>query len=81
MYKSLKGQGLVFIGVHSDKWAEGVKAAKKHKIAYPLTNDVNSKTVNAYKVNGYPTAYVIDRKGVVRFVDPPDLAAAVKKLL
>ena len=81
MYKSLKGQGLVFIGVHSDKWEPGVQAAKKHKITYPITNDVSSKTGDAYKVNGYPTVYVIDKKGIVRFVDPPDLKAAVKKLL
>jgi peroxiredoxin len=72
---------LVLIGVHSDDWKKGLEAAKKHKIAYPITNDVGGMTGKAYKVKGYPTVYLIDKKGKVRFVDPPNLEASIKKLL
>jgi len=72
---------LVLIGIHCDKWPEAQKAAKQHKIAYPITNAVGQKTPKAYQIDGFPTIFVLDKKGVVRFVDPPDLAGAVKKLL
>jgi len=81
VYQSHKGQGLVLIGVHSDDWKKGLDTAKKHKVNYPITNDVKGVSGEAYKIDGYPTVYVIDRKGIVRFVDPPDLGASVKKLL
>lgn len=81
MYKSYKGQGLVLIGVHCDDWKKAQETAKKHQIDYPITNDVGGKSAKAFKIDGYPTVYVIDKKGVVRDVDPSNLETSVKKLL
>jgi peroxiredoxin len=72
---------LVFLGVHCDEWDEAVKVAESESIEYPLTNDTDGATQKAYDIGGYPTIYVIDKKGVVRYMDPPDLEEAVKELL
>lgn len=81
MYRSQKGQGLVLIGVHSDDWKKGLDTAKQHKIDYPITNDVKGTSGKNYRIDGYPTVFVIDKKGIIRDVDPRDLDASVKKLL
>jgi hypothetical protein len=38
---------------------------------------------NTYNINAWPTIYVLDRNGVIRYRDPyhRDMAAAVDKLL
>jgi peroxiredoxin len=72
---------LVFIGIHCDKWPEAQKTAKQHKISYPITNAIGGKSPKAYKIDGYPTVFVLDKKGVIRSVDPDNLEAEVKKLL
>jgi thiol-disulfide isomerase/thioredoxin len=52
------------------------------KVAHPILIDPTFATVNRYGVNGYPTIYVLDRKGVIRSatsgeVPYQQLAAAV----
>lgn len=81
MYRSYKDQGLVFIGIHGDKWDEAVAKAKDAGIEYPITNDDGGKTMDAYGVGAFPTIYVLDKKGVVRYIDPPHLGETVKELL
>ena len=54
---------------------------KRHGINYPVANDVNGRTQNAYGVAAYPTVFVLDRRGKVRYVDPDDLEASVARLL
>lgn len=72
---------MVFLGIHCDEWSEALKAAKEDSIDYPLTNDVDGKTQTAYGIAGYPTIVVVDKKGVVRHVDPSNLEEAIKELL
>jgi hypothetical protein len=38
-------------------------------IKYLVAADVDEKTVKAYKVNGYPDYYFIDRAGNLRIAD------------
>jgi cytochrome c biogenesis protein CcmG/thiol:disulfide interchange protein DsbE len=52
------------------------------KVAHPMVIDPSFATVNRYGVSGYPTIYVLDRKGVIRSatsgeVPYQQLAAAV----
>jgi len=67
--------------VHCDDWAKGQEAIASEKIEYPVANDDGEKTQKAYEITGYPTVYVIDKKGIIRHVDPPDMEEAVKALL
>ena len=82
VYRRYKGQGLVLVGVHGDEdTAKAKSTAKEKKVAYPVVQFDPKVTLRNYRVMGFPTVFVIDKKGRVRFVDPPDLDAAVKKLL
>lgn len=63
-------QGVVFIGVCSSRGAEKMAATVKDKgIKYAVAADLDGKTVKAYKVNGFPDYYIIDREGVLRVAD------------
>jgi hypothetical protein len=82
VHESYKGQGLVLIGIHCDKdIAKRNEIVKQKKLTYPICQDVANGTQKAYFLEGYPTVYLIDKKGFVRAVDPADLGKAVKAAL
>ena len=82
VYGSYKGQGLVLIGIHGDpNVKERDKSVTQNKLTYPICQDVKEATLKAYKIEYYPTVFVIDRKGVIVAVDPEDLGKAVKAAL
>jgi thiol-disulfide isomerase/thioredoxin len=63
-------QGLQIIGVCSSNGAEKMAdTVKRYKIKYPVAADVGRHTVDAYRVNGYPDYYFIDRFGKLRIAD------------
>ena len=65
-----KDKGLVIIGVCHPQGADKMAATvKEHKIEYPVAADTTGKTNEAYKVNGYPDYYFIDRAGNLRIAD------------
>ncbi len=67
-------EGLEIVGVHtpelqSDRPAENVAAAlKRDAVLWPVLQDNDSVTWNAYANRAWPTFYLIDRRGVVRAV-------------
>jgi len=62
--------GLIIIGVSVDDDPRTMaRAAKKHGIRYPIAWDIDGQTSRAYKVNGYPDYYLIDRAGNLRIAD------------
>ncbi|HEV2296430.1 MAG TPA: TlpA disulfide reductase family protein [Tepidisphaeraceae bacterium] len=65
-----KDQGLLIIGVCATRGAEKMKDTVAAKgIKYLVAADVDEKTTKAYKVNGYPDYYFIDRSGNLRIAD------------
>lgn len=68
--KKYKGKSVVFVGVAIDQSKSDVSDfAKKNKINYTVCSDPNGATVGEkYQVRGIPATYIIDKKGVVRFV-------------
>ena len=77
-------KGVIFIGVCHQRGADKMAATVKDKgIKYPVAADVDGKTVEAYKVNGFPDYYIIDRKGVLRVADCANakVEEAVNRLL
>jgi cytochrome c biogenesis protein CcmG/thiol:disulfide interchange protein DsbE len=65
-----KDKGLVIIGVCHPRGAEKMAATvKEHNIEYPVAADTTGKTIEAYKVNGFPDYYFIDRAGKLRIAD------------
>jgi len=69
LYQKYKDRGLVVIGVHAPEFphersAANVAAAiKRHHIAYPVAQDNNFATWNAYNNQYWPAQYIVDRHG------------------
>ena len=97
-YAKYKGQGLEIVGVHtpefeSDKPLASVAASlKRDGVTWPVVQDNQNATWNAYHNSYWPAFYLIDRKGVIREVHAgeissrypdaiPGLEATLKKLL
>ncbi|SFK02200.1 thioredoxin family protein [Bradyrhizobium sp. Gha] len=73
LYAKYKDKGLVVVGVHTPEFpfersAANVQAAlKRHGITYPVAQDNDSKTWNAYNNQYWPAQYVIDQTGRIVF--------------
>jgi thiol-disulfide isomerase/thioredoxin len=65
--------GLVIIGVHTPEFefekdpGNVAAAARTHGLEYPIAQDNNSSTWNAFYNNAWPTKYLIDQDGNVRY--------------
>jgi thiol-disulfide isomerase/thioredoxin len=73
LYETYKGKGLVVIGVHTPEFpfehsAANVQAAlKRHGITYPVAQDNDSATWDAWRNRYWPAQYIVDQKGHVVF--------------
>lgn len=73
LYAKYKDKGLVVVGVHTPEFpfersASNVQAAlKRHGISYPVAQDNESHTWNAYHNQYWPAQYIIDRSGKIVF--------------
>ena len=82
-YNKYHDQGLVVIGVHSPEFSfeqqvAGVKnAIQDLSIPYAVALDNDFKTWNAYHVWAWPTVFIIDKQGAIRFTHVGEGAYAV----
>ena len=73
LYEKYRERGLVIVGVHTPEFpfersASNVQAAlKRHGITYPVAQDNDSKTWNAYSNQYWPAQYIIDQTGKIVF--------------
>ena len=73
LYAKYKDRGLVVVGVHTPEFpfersASNVQAAlKRHGITYPVAQDNNSQTWNAYRNRYWPAQYIVDQSGKIVF--------------
>jgi thiol-disulfide isomerase/thioredoxin len=73
-YQKYSPQGLVIIGNHYPEFdfekdlANLKEAIQKLDIPYPVAQDNDGKTWSAYHNNYWPTAYLIDKRGHIRFI-------------
>ena len=73
-YNKYKDQGLVIIGNHYPEFSyEADLSNLKHAIVdldipYPVAQDNDRKTWTAYKNHYWPTLYLIDKRGHIRYV-------------
>jgi cytochrome c biogenesis protein CcdA/thiol-disulfide isomerase/thioredoxin len=71
-YEKYKDKGFVVVGVHTpefefEKKTENVQSAiSQYKINYPVAQDNNYETWNAYNNRYWPAKYLIDTKGHLR---------------
>ena len=73
LYAKYKDRGLVVVGVHTPEFpfersAADVQAAlKRHGITYPVAQDNDSQTWDAYGNHYWPAQYIIDQNGRIVF--------------
>ena len=73
-YDTYSSQGLVVIGNHYPEFSyeadiDNLKQAVKDlEVAYPVAQDNDGKTWRAYNNHYWPTLYLIDKRGHIRYV-------------
>ena len=73
LHEKYKDRGLVVVGVHTPEFpfersAANVQSAlKRHGITYPVAQDNDSKTWNAWRNQYWPAQYIIDQSGKIVF--------------
>jgi thiol-disulfide isomerase/thioredoxin len=73
LYAKYRDRGLVVVGVHTpefpfEKSASNVQAAlARHGISYPVAQDNESRTWNAYGNQYWPAQYIVDQSGKIVF--------------
>jgi thiol-disulfide isomerase/thioredoxin len=73
LYAKYRDRGLVIVGVHTPEFpfersASNVQAAlKRHGITYPVAQDNDSQTWNAYGNQYWPSQYIVDQSGKIVF--------------
>lgn len=68
--KKYVGKDVVFVGVSVDqRKADVTRFIKDKSINYTIALDPNAETVgSSYQLRGIPATYIIDKKGVIRYV-------------
>ena len=73
IYDTYKEQGFEIVGVHRpefayEKDAENVAAAlSEHDVDWPVFQDNDSETWRSYKTRAWPSFYLIDAEGIIRY--------------
>jgi peroxiredoxin len=89
LYQKYKDKGLMVIGVSVDSELDKAKAlAKSLKLSFPSAHDAEHTLAEQFDPPRMPSSYVIDQKGIVRFVhegfragDEAAIEREVRKLL
>ncbi len=69
LYTKYKASGLEILAVSVDDESNGIPDfAKSYGAKFPVGWDKGHKAADCFKPENMPSAYVIDKKGVVRFV-------------
>jgi peroxiredoxin len=67
-YKAHSVEGFVIIGIESgEAQTEVLKFSQEHDMTYPIWFDPKNAALAAFKNQGLPSSFLIDRKGAVRF--------------
>ncbi|MCI0744595.1 MAG: redoxin domain-containing protein, partial [Verrucomicrobia subdivision 3 bacterium] len=84
LHEKYSDQGLVIVGIHTTSGGEDMpEFVVKEQLRWMLAVDVNEETATAWKVDSYPSVYLIDRRGKLRVANifRDDLERAVRELL
>ena len=85
-----KDKGVILLGVCTSKRGQEKmeQQAKEKGIKYPIAKDPTNAAQQAWRVSYYPTYAIVDRKGIVRYIESgtnptriEELRAMVIKLL
>ena len=82
----MDGKPCALLGIHADNNNEKARIlAEKYEMTWPSFKDAREGPISKnYNINSWPTIYVLDRDGVIRYrglYHASEIAAAVDKLL
>ncbi|HEY3365756.1 MAG TPA: redoxin domain-containing protein [Symbiobacteriaceae bacterium] len=86
-YKTYQGQGFVILAVDMQEQEKVVKQFQQEKgITFPIVLDAEEKVTKMYDIVPLPTAYFVDKNGVVQAkwtgsLTRPQLLQLIKKVL
>lgn len=89
IWRKYRDQGLTVLGVNAAEREDPVKMAtgfvKEHGLTYPILMDTEDQLTQAFQVEVLPTLAIIDRKGVLRYLQrgfrEADVIQMVEKLV
>jgi peroxiredoxin len=89
IWQKYQAKGLTVVGVNAGERDDPQKAAQgfvgRHTLTYPVAMDVDNAVSELYEIQAFPTIVVIDRKGVLRYMqagfDHQGVVALLEKLL
>ena len=68
-YQALRGEGLLVVGVNVDANTDDARAfLKRWPVSFPALADPTWRWAETFALPGMPSGYLIDRQGVVRYV-------------
>jgi cytochrome c biogenesis protein CcmG, thiol:disulfide interchange protein DsbE len=89
LYQKYKGEGLVIVAVSVDKESSNITDfLKQVRVSFPIVHDRDHDVADRFQPPRMPSSYIVDRKGIVRYVhggfrseDAAKLEAEIKSLL
>lgn len=86
MYRKYQDRGFRVIGINKDQEpAEIERFVKRYPVSFALVTDPNDSLAKSLRVTAMPTAYLIDRQGMIRAVHrgfrSEDMAKLEKEIL
>jgi peroxiredoxin len=68
LWQRHRESGLQVIGINVEEdEAAALQFAREHELPFPLARDPDRAISKLYRVPGFPTHYIIDRRGRIRF--------------
>ena len=69
LYREHRDDGLVVIGVSVDRRERNVgRFLRRTRVSFPIVHDADQAVVGRYSPPTMPSSYLIDRRGIVRYV-------------
>jgi thiol-disulfide isomerase/thioredoxin len=69
LYRKYQERGFRVVGVNKDvTTADALRFLQRVNVSFPLVADSDDAVARAFDVKAMPSGYLVDRKGVVRFV-------------
>lgn len=89
LYQRYREQGLVVVGVSVDRTERNARGfLRRTRVSFPIIHDSDHAIANRYSPPKMPSSYIVDRRGVIRYVhegfraeDGPRMEREVRTLL
>jgi thiol-disulfide isomerase/thioredoxin len=89
LHRQWQGQGFTVVGVNVDtRRGDALRMLERVPVSFPIVYDPQGEWAQTFALTGMPSGYLVDRKGVVRYVhagyqskDLPKLTEQIQAVL